>query len=104
MYLTDKAPGEAQTVAFLPSTKNLVWLLRNPQHWPPGFEWDYRDTRCCAIGLASRAWGICPSSVDFAQLLNIDSQDAYRIVVQGNRFLGCRRTSPKQIARALERL
>jgi hypothetical protein len=34
----------------------LVWLLRHPEAWPDGFEWDYSDCEACAMGLAAEVW------------------------------------------------
>jgi hypothetical protein len=35
------------------SLATLAWRLRNPETWPEGFKWDYRDCTTCAVGLAA---------------------------------------------------
>lgn len=41
-----------------PSLAGLSCLLRDPTQWPVGFEWDYGDSGCCAMGLASEYWEV----------------------------------------------
>jgi hypothetical protein len=40
-----------------PSLRTLADVLRDQSRWPAGFNWDYRDTHNCGIGLAQRLWG-----------------------------------------------
>ena len=34
------------------AVRKLSFILRNRALWPKGFEWDYRNCRDCAMGLA----------------------------------------------------
>lgn len=42
----------------VPSLAALSAILRDPQRpeWPEGFEWNYRYSASCALGLASKVW------------------------------------------------
>jgi hypothetical protein len=42
----------------VPSLENLAFMLRHPETWPEGFEWDYGCYAGCAVGLAHRLWGV----------------------------------------------
>jgi hypothetical protein len=46
-----------------PSLENLSYILRHREWWPEGFQWDYRYTDCCAIGLSKELWGIDPTGL-----------------------------------------
>lgn len=39
-----------------PSIRGLAWLLRHPERWPVGFEFDYGQCSRCAMGLAAQVW------------------------------------------------
>ena len=39
-----------------PSLQGLSYVLRHKELWPEGFEWNYRDCRRCAMGLAVELW------------------------------------------------
>lgn len=43
-----------------PSLENLSYVLRHPDAWPEGFEWDYGNCQTCAMGLAHRLWTSVP--------------------------------------------
>jgi len=45
-----------------PSLEGLSYLLRHPEQWPLGFEWDYGKCETCAMGLAHNLWGIFSES------------------------------------------
>jgi hypothetical protein len=40
-----------------PSLSALSFILRNPELWPEGFEFDWWNCRTCAMGLAASIWG-----------------------------------------------
>lgn len=39
-----------------PSLEALSHVLRHPEKWPEGFEWDYEWCSTCAMGLAGLLW------------------------------------------------
>lgn len=39
-----------------PSLRGLSFVLRNPDTWPKGFEWNYDRCSNCAMGLSVRLW------------------------------------------------
>jgi hypothetical protein len=41
-----------------PDLAALAQLLREPERWPEGFEWDYSNRGTCAIGLCEAVFGI----------------------------------------------
>jgi len=40
-----------------PSLSALSFILRHPELWPDGFEFDWANCRTCAMGLAASIWG-----------------------------------------------
>jgi hypothetical protein len=40
----------------VPSLRNLAFILRHKETWPPGFYWNYCRADSCALGLAVRVW------------------------------------------------
>lgn len=43
-----------------PSLAGLSYVLRHPEIWPDGFEWNYGNCRTCAMGIAHRLWTLVP--------------------------------------------
>ncbi len=83
--------------------------------WPPGFEWDYRSGKTCALGLATKLWPKqvpepAPRSTDgrariLASYLGISVGASYEV------FFGCamrlgyftlRDVTPSDVAAALD--
>ncbi len=103
MFLEEKREGEQR---LQPSAKNLAYVLRHEELWPKDFVWDYNRCTNCAMGLAHRLWPeveLC--SGEIAQAIGIDRSTASKIFCYGNpNLFGVARRSPKQIAKALEKL
>lgn len=41
-----------------PTLESLSYALRHQEMWPPGFVWNYRHCRTCALGLAAALWSL----------------------------------------------
>jgi len=70
-----------------PTIGALVFALRHPELWPPGFEWNFNVCETCAIGLAHRMWPKqiqSPSLVDVRGALGIDPINAREIFGNGH--------------------
>ncbi len=49
-------PAEVELDLSKLTLKNLSWVLRHREAWPPGQRWDYSQAPTCAIGLAASRW------------------------------------------------
>lgn len=61
MFIDTKEPSKVGVIELrrkteAPTLRALSDLLKNPERWPPGFEWDFRRCQTCAMGLAIRVW------------------------------------------------
>jgi len=68
-----------------PSLRNLSYLLRHPELWPAGFQFNFAHRQTCAMGLAHRVWGQrhmpWPYFAETAELLGISPDLAFRLFV-----------------------
>lgn len=53
-----------------PSLKALAYVLRHPDTWPKGFEWDNTRLQQGSVGLLVKLWGGPGFNVDNALILN----------------------------------
>lgn len=60
----------------VPSLEALSYVLRHREHWPKGFEWDFRSCKTCAIGLAADIWQLVPDHYEVAPVFDIRIGDA----------------------------
>lgn len=58
MYVDTKEGSSSyrSKISATPTLKSLAYLLRHPEFWPEGFEWNFRYGNCCAMGLARKVW------------------------------------------------
>ena len=52
----DDAAFDAAAFSVKPSLEGLAYILRHPELWPQGFEWNFAWCQTCAMGLA---WRLC---------------------------------------------
>jgi hypothetical protein len=67
-----------------PSLAGLIYALRNLGEVLPDFEWNYRDCRTCAMGVAHDLWDIRSCSADLSEALNIPDVAAFRIFLNAD--------------------
>lgn len=80
--------------------RSISHLLKNPGLWPEDFVWDYRSLESCALGLAE-ARGF---SMEFGDLgMREEDWDAIFVNVRSLGFLPKRFTTPRQVARAIDK-
>jgi len=91
--------------------ENLSALLKNPEQWPAGFEWDYKHVSSCAVGLMCRAhnvrfYDLCEPGKAFTQsladMLDMDIGNFHRIFVQANIVLDTIDVKPEMVARMID--
>lgn len=107
--LFDSTPTPDLSIATLP---NLSWLLRHPEAWPSGFEWNYYDCRTCAMGLASTLWsgfhepvtGVGRALDWVSHIFNMENKEAEDIFSQLDNILGftTRFITPIHVADAID--
>lgn len=75
-----------------PSLRAGIDLLRDPDHWPDGFKWDFGNSCRCAMGLFRDTWDQTgyPMAGRTSNLLGIDQQKGAAIfngpVFSGRKF------------------
>ena len=89
----------------------LAYLLRHPQTWPTGFEWDFGNCHTCAMGLSYALWhDQAPTSAAWfggvAELLAISACASFAIFVapslRSAHGLDAHDISPEMIADEIE--
>lgn len=96
-----------------PSLERLSYVLKHPETWPPGFQWDFSFCDTCALGLAREMFDLdfaCSDNV--AKAIGISHDDAYRIFIQmdGKKFPwykmfpGPRDVTPQMVAKQLDEI
>lgn len=85
-----------------PSLKALADLLRHPERWPEGFEWNFKVYETCALGLCHQYWGI--SNEPLQGLLDISYEVSNDIFCTSWFNIGPMSwVTPKTVARRIER-
>lgn len=92
-----------------PDLRDLIYVLRHKETWPPGFEWDYRACTTCAMGLAHRIWPdkvTRSTSVAMSEAFGMNLDDAQDIFLKSDNMWNTifnRGVSPEYIAKRLTR-
>jgi hypothetical protein len=85
-----------------PSIRGLAWLLRHPERWPEGFEFNFMDCSRCAMGLAWQFWDeiFFPGPGHMGVALGLTYTRASKIFIER----GCMDCGPEDIAADLDKL
>jgi hypothetical protein len=51
-------PAEPSVITVPRTLEGLAFALRHRELWPVGFEWNYKECKKCAMGLAYRLWDL----------------------------------------------
>ena len=83
----------------------LAYVLRHSDMWPPGFEWDFRSTNTCALGMAKRL-GMAP--YEGKEPLGINDDECYAIFLTDRRpwYLGGSlfTPTPRDVAKRIDKV
>ena len=88
-----------------PSLAGLIYALRHPETWPPGFKYYWGCHHSCGMGLAYSLWPRAISarfSPNMAKAFGVPSRDAHTLFLYGL-LPAILPWSPKILARRLEK-